>query len=122
MIVTCNLSQQSVHACTQELLALDDRPDAIFAYNSFIALESMLYVKQKGLQIPADIAFAGFANEPAISYIEPSLTTVAQPAYQMGREAVRLFCNQVEKNSTRFEPETVRLNAELIINASTQRT
>lgn len=121
-IVTCDLSQQSVQACTQQLLALEERPDAVFAYNSFIAFESMLFVKQKGWQIPSDIAFVGFANEPAISYIEPSLTTVAQPAYKIGREAVRLFCNQVQNNSERFEPEIVRLEAELIIKGSTQKS
>jgi len=121
LILTCDLSQKSVQACTQQLIDQEERPDAIFTYNSFIAFESMLYVKQKGLQIPDDIAFVGFANEPAISYIEPSLTTIEQPAYRIGREAVKLFCNQIENSSGRFKAETLRLDAELVIKASTQK-
>ncbi|MBO9684302.1 MAG: LacI family DNA-binding transcriptional regulator [Flavisolibacter sp.] len=120
-IVTSDLTKESVRTCTTRLLEMNEKPDAIFAYNSFLAFESMLIVKDKGLKIPDDIAFVGFANEPMISYIEPSLTTVLQPAYRMGQEAVKLFFNQLNSNAKKFAPETLILETKLLVKASSRR-
>lgn len=120
-IVASDLTKENVRACTKRLLEMKERPDAIFAYNSFIAFESMLVVKDKGLKIPDDIAFVGFANEPIISYIEPQLTTIVQPTYQIGQEAVNLFFKQVNDNAERFTPETLILETELLVKASSKR-
>jgi DNA-binding LacI/PurR family transcriptional regulator len=122
LVMTSDLTRESVQACTKKLLELHERPDALLAYNSFIAFESMLVIKQKGLKIPDDIAFVGFANEPVISYLEPQLTTVVQPAYQMGQEAVNLFFKQVNNNSEKFMPETVVLETKLLVKASSKKT
>jgi DNA-binding LacI/PurR family transcriptional regulator len=121
LVMTSDLTRESVQACTKKLLELDERPDALLAYNSFIAFESMLVIKEKGLKIPDDIAFVGFANEPVISYLEPPLTTVVQPAYQIGQEAVNLFFKQVNSNAEKFTPETIILETELLVKASSKR-
>jgi DNA-binding LacI/PurR family transcriptional regulator len=122
LVMTNDLTRESVQACTKKLLELDEKPDAVFAYNSFIAFESMLVIKEKGLKIPDDIAFVGFANEPVISYLEPQLTTVVQPAYQIGKEAVNLFFKQVNSNAERFIPETLILETKLLVKASSRKT
>jgi LacI family transcriptional regulator len=121
LIISCDLTKDSVRECTTKLLALDQPPDAIFSYNSYIAFDSMLVVKESGLKIPDDIAFVGFANEPIISYIEPQLTTILQPAYEMGQEAARLFLKQIGANVEKFEPQTITLQTKLIIKASSTR-
>jgi DNA-binding LacI/PurR family transcriptional regulator len=121
LIVSSDLTKDSARDCTKTLLELDTPPDAIFTYNSYIAFESMLIVKDKGLKIPDNIAFVGFANEPIISYIEPQLTTVLQPAYEMGQQAAKLFLKQMETNPERFEAETITLQTELVIKGSSRK-
>lgn len=120
LIITSDFTKESIRECTTKLLELNELPDAIFAYNSYIAFESMLAVKEKGLKIPDDIAFVGFANEPIISYIEPQLTTIIQPAYQIGKEAVNLFFQQLNNNG-KFKPQTVILETKLVVKASSRK-
>ena len=114
----CDLTKEHARACTLQLLSLHDRPDAIFTYNSYIAFEGMLTVKKKGWHIPGDIAFAGFATEPIISYIEPQLTAVIPPAYLLGQEAARLFLKQVDPKKQSVKPETITLRPEFVIRQS----
>ncbi|HLP36311.1 LacI family DNA-binding transcriptional regulator [Lacibacter sp.] len=118
LIAHCNLTKEGVADCIEKLLSLKNKPDAIFTYNSFIAFESMLLVKRKGYKIPSDICFIGFANEPVISYIEPQLTTVLLPAYEMGQEATKLFLEQINCKTEKYEPKTVTLQAKLIVKES----
>lgn len=113
-----DLTKENSRECTLQLLRLPEWPDAIFTYNSYIAFEGMLTVKKEGLQIPGDIAFAGFANEPIISYIEPQLTAVIQPAYLLGQEAARLFLKQVDPKKKSVKPETIILHPEFVIRQS----
>jgi DNA-binding LacI/PurR family transcriptional regulator len=114
LILHCNLTKESARACTEKLVGMSRLPDGILAYNSSIAFEAMLLVKEKGLKIPDQIAFVGFANEPIISYIEPQLTTVIQPAYQIGQEAVNLFLDK----QCASVPKTKILSTQLVIRGS----
>lgn len=118
LIVRCDLTRTSARERTSQVISLRKMPDSILTYNSSIAFEGMLVVKEKGLRIPDQIAFVGFANEPIISYIEPQLTTVIQPAYQIGQEAVNLFLEQ-QSNDYEAIPKTKILLTQLVIRGST---
>ena len=61
----------------------------------------------------------GFTNEPVSSFIEPSLTTVSQPSYEMGKTAARLVIEQLEHPDS-FIPATTTLQTKLIIRNSTR--
>lgn len=120
-LIYCDLTQGNAEICTTKLLNLVDPPDAIFAYNSYVAFDSITKVKQVGLRIPKDIAFAGFANVPIISYIEPKLTGIILPAYQLGQEVAHLFFKQIRKKpGVVVEPETIILESEFIIRDSSK--
>jgi DNA-binding LacI/PurR family transcriptional regulator len=101
------------------LLDLPQRPDAIFCLNDPMAIKAMTVLKEKKVKIPDEISIVGFSNEPVTQYIEPSITTVSQPAYDMGKMAAKLFLEQV--NSEKFEPVTVTLPTQLIVRNSTRK-
>jgi DNA-binding LacI/PurR family transcriptional regulator len=120
LIIHCKDLHTDPTAATHKLLDLPQRPDAIFCMNDPVAILAMQVLKEKGVRIPDEISLVGFTNEPVSQFIEPSLTTVAQPAYQMGQTAAKLFIQQVE-NKQEFKPITKILPTELIVRNSTRR-
>lgn len=93
--------------------------DGVFSANDTAAISAMQYLKEKNVNVPSDIAFVGFSNEPISAVIEPSLTTVIQPDFEMGKEAVKLLINEivnkVDKNQTKIFP------SELVYRNSTKK-
>jgi LacI family transcriptional regulator len=81
----------------------------------------MMAIKEKGLKIPEDVAIVGFSNWFFGELMDPSLTTVDQPGFEMGQEAARLLIRQIEmKDKEDFDPqpETKILKTRLIIRNS----
>lgn len=104
-----------------KLLSQTPMPDAIFANNDPMAMGAMMAIKEKGLKIPDDVAVVGFSNWFFGELMDPSLTTVDQPGFEMGQEAARLLIRQIEmKEKEDFEPqpETKVLKTKLIIRNS----
>jgi LacI family transcriptional regulator len=120
LIVHCkDLQLDSINGA-KKLLNLPERPDAIFCLNDPIAVTTMQLVKEKGIRIPDELSIIGFTDEPASRYIEPSLTTVAQPAFELGQEAAKLFFDQI-RDRENFEPVTKVVPTKLIIRNSTRQ-
>jgi LacI family transcriptional regulator len=120
LIVHCNNLNRSPREEVSKLLQRTNRLDAIFCLNDPVAIEVMQVVKEWNLKIPEDISLIGFTNEPTSYYIEPSLTTVSQPAYEMGKTAVSLLIEQLENPKT-FQPSTVVLGTRFIIRNTTRK-
>jgi DNA-binding LacI/PurR family transcriptional regulator len=78
------------------LLDLDERPTAIVCGSDLLALAAMRAVRDAGLSIPGDVAVAGFDDFVFSSLVEPPLTTVAVPAYEMGRRAATMLIDCLE--------------------------
>jgi len=109
---------------TKKLLALATLPDAIFAGNDPMAMGAMMAIKEKGLKIPQDIAVVGFSNWFFGELMDPSLTTVDQPGFEMGQEAARLLIRQIEmkdKDQDDPNPETKVLKTRLVVRDSSQK-
>lgn len=81
------------------LLKQEIIPDAVLAVNDPVALGIYEVIKKKGLKIPDDIAVIGFSNNPISAIIDPPLTTVEQPAYEIGKQAAIILFDQI-KNKT----------------------
>lgn len=120
LMVFCNEFHDEPIVATRQLLDLPELPDAIFCMNDPVAILTLQVLKQRKIVVPDEISVVGFTNEPVSRYIEPSITTVAQPAYQMGEAAARMFIDQVE-NPSSFKPRMETLQTELIIRNSTRR-
>lgn len=78
----------------QDLLARGDRPDAVFAANDMTAVGCLLAFREGGLEVPRDIALAGFDDIPIARYISPPLTTVRVNIAEMGRSALELLAGE----------------------------
>lgn len=116
-----DFQRDDVAAAVHTIMGKARRPDAIFCMNDPIAVTVLTTLKEKGIRIPDDVSVVGFTNEPVSQYIEPALTTVTQPAYEMGQVAATLFLDQLQlKNSEVFEPVTRILPATLVVRHSTR--
>jgi DNA-binding LacI/PurR family transcriptional regulator len=73
------------------LLQFSPRPTAIFAANDLVALGVLAAMRELGLRCPEDVSLVGFDDLELASFTNPALTTVAQPAYQMGARAAGLL-------------------------------
>ena len=93
-------------------------PDAIFACNDLTAIGAMKVFKKNGFKIPHDIAFVGFTESKIASLIDPPLTSVLQPAKDIGREAAKLLIAQIENTNNSYVPQTIILNGTLNIRES----
>ncbi|MDJ1468308.1 LacI family DNA-binding transcriptional regulator [Cytophagaceae bacterium DM2B3-1] len=117
LIISYDLTMEKVDIYVNHLLNLANRPDALFCINDPTAIQAIQVIKQRGLRIPDDIAVVGFSNDYYSAYIEPSLTTVAQPVQDVGSTAARLLINQIETDCDK--PIIKQLKTELIIRRST---
>jgi LacI family transcriptional regulator len=118
-MVECNLSAEDATAATRRLLNLKNKPDAIFGINDTIAFSAMKEIKKQGLKIPEDIALVGFTDEFHSTVVEPALTSVTHPTFQMGHEAARLFFLWIEKG--RPISRNIVLPTELIVRESSKK-
>ena len=124
LIIECSSgSQEDGKRATKNLLSMSNPPDAIFAHSDPIAMGAMMAIKEKGLKIPQDVGLVGFSNWSYGSLIEPTLTTVDQPGFEMGQEAARLLIRQIEAGDKDQEPqpETKILKTKLIVRDSSIR-
>jgi LacI family transcriptional regulator len=103
-----------------QLMKLKPRPDALFCVNDPVAIGVLLECRRKKLRVPGDLAIVGFSDNPVASQITPALTTVAQPAYEMGAAAGKLLIRQIRNKTGVFTPETVRLKTKLILRETTR--
>ena len=108
-LIECKLTINDAKKATQKLLDLEDRPDAIFGINDTVAFAAMREIKNKGLNIPNDIALVGFTDDFHATVVDPALTSVTHPTKMMGREAAKLFFEQISK-------EEIFLNSSYCLN------
>ncbi|WP_395339156.1 LacI family DNA-binding transcriptional regulator [Ningiella sp. W23] len=99
------------------LMALDSPPTAVICFSDDIAIGAMFGAKELGLSIPKDISITGFDDNPVSQYFDPSLTTIKQPAAEMGERAVNMLIQIIDGNP----PTRLRevLPFELVIRDST---
>ena len=90
----------------EKLLGNGFNPTAVFACNDDMAAATIAVAHRKGLDVPGDIAIAGFDDTPLATMIWPELTTVHRSIADMAREAVRLLIEQVRAKRSGKQPVT----------------
>lgn len=119
-IIHSEFTQLSGSADTKRLWQNKNKPDAIFAVNDRKAIGAMLELREKGLEIGREVGVVGFTNDPMAVIISPSLTTVAEPALEIGRKSCELLIKHISKRN--FTPRTIVLNGKLIVRESSIKT
>jgi DNA-binding LacI/PurR family transcriptional regulator len=103
------------YAASHQLLALPDRPSAIFCYNDMSLLGALRAAADLGLSVPRDLSLVGFDDLFFAEYVQPPATTIHQPKKEMGRRAVELLFALLNDQS----PEkSILIQGELIVRAS----
>lgn len=75
----------------RQLLALSEPPTAIFSHNDSMAIGAIKEAKKLGLRVPQDISVVGFDDIQFALYCDPPLTTISQPRYEIGRQAMLMM-------------------------------
>ena len=79
----------------RKLLALDNPPTAMLCFNDDIAIGAMHEIHRQGLSVPDDISVVGFDNVKVSAFMNPPLTTIDQPAYEMGRRGMEILSDVI---------------------------
>ncbi len=108
--------QGSGRVLAEELLALSDRPTALFVTNNLMAVGAIEAIHQRRLKIPAEVAINGFDDLPWAEALDPPLTVVRQPAYEVGRSAAELLLRRLENRDA--PAASLRLRPRLILRRS----
>jgi LacI family transcriptional regulator len=103
----------------KDLFNKQPRPDGIFASIEKFAVNTYEICKEMNLRIPHDVKVISFSNLQAAALFDPALSTIIQPAYDIGREAANILFKIIEKKILMpFERKMV-LPSQLIERAST---
>lgn len=95
------------------------RPDGVVGSVEKVAMQVYTVCHQTGLSIPKDVKVIAFSHLDIASLLNPSLTTITQPAFEMGKTAATILFKSLDKK-TALKKERIVLNSELIERGSTQ--
>jgi DNA-binding LacI/PurR family transcriptional regulator len=118
-IIRCD-SPEDASVIVPGLLKRAEKPDGIFAVNDLTAAAAMRIIMDMGYSVPGDIAVVGFTGGLIPGITNPALTSVEQHGYLIGREAVRLLIDRLEKDHN-IPSQTKIIKTELVIKGSTRR-
>jgi LacI family transcriptional regulator len=95
------------------------KPDAVFSVNDRKGFGAILWLREHGIQVGEEVGVIGFTNDPTSKIITPSLSTIAEPAYEIGRKSCEVLIKHIQK--TNYPKQQVSLPTELIVRESTRR-
>jgi LacI family transcriptional regulator len=116
-VVRGDFQEPRGYAATLELLALPERPTAIFASSDTAAFGVLRAARDQGLSVPRDLSVVGFDDILEASYVGAALSTVRQPLREMGRVAVSRLMRLIEDPS--LPAERIVLDTELVVRETT---
>jgi LacI family transcriptional regulator len=102
-----------------DLLSGPDRPDAFFVANNLMTVGALAALREAGLEVPTEVGVVGFDDMPWAQLLQPALTTVAQPTYELGRQAAALLERRIGGHDA--PPERVVLEPTLRVRDSALR-
>lgn len=117
LVITGNFSSQSGVIAIETLLIRGTPFTAIFAANDEMAYGARLALYRRAVRVPEDVSIVGFDDQPFSAFTTPPLTTMAQPALEMGKSAAELLLGQLVGET----PEIPDLESRLIVRESVSR-
>jgi LacI family transcriptional regulator len=118
-IIYSGFSQESGEKDTYQLLKCSQKPDSIFAVNDRKAVGAIIALKQKKIIVGKEMGVIGFTNDPISTIVSPALTTIAEPAFEIGKISCELLIKHIKKPN--FIPEEIILPCPLIVRESTNK-
>ena len=118
-IIQCSNSSKENNLILQKILQSDKRPDGIIASVEKLTTPVYLVCKELQINIPKQLKIISFSNSEAAPILNPSLTTITQPAFEMGKKAAMILFKAIEKKNYRMPNENIIISSSLIIREST---
>ncbi|MES2275613.1 MAG: LacI family DNA-binding transcriptional regulator [Bacteroidota bacterium] len=116
-----NCSEDAVHnyQLIKELMQGNDRPDGILATVEKLTTEIYLVCQQLNINIPLQVKVICFSNQSSAIILNPTLTTITQPAFEMGKAAATVLLRMLKNNTLILKEECTVIPSTLIIRNST---
>jgi LacI family transcriptional regulator len=119
-IILCTDDARQNYELLKNIMERDNRPDGVVASVEKLTTPVYKVCADLNLKIPADVKVVCFSNLETASILNPSLTTITQPAFEMGKTAASLLFNSLEKTNTDLAKECVVIPSELVVRKSTE--
>lgn len=129
-----SIDEEYIHECTDvtieegdafaaKLMALPEPPDGLFCVTDSVALGAMRGFKKAGFRVPDDIAIVGFSDWEINTLVDPPLSSVEQPGYEMGKISVHILLEEIKalKHKLDIEHQVHQLPTTLKIRASSKK-
>jgi LacI family transcriptional regulator len=109
-----NWSEEKIN----QLVATGKSFTSVFCGNDLIAIDVIKALQKNGKKVPDDVSIIGFDDSPIATVINPELTTIRQPSYEIGSKSVELLLNSINEKASSYQE--IQLKHELIIRNSTK--
>lgn len=119
-IVQCTNDEAENLKILKKLFESTDRPDAIVGSVEKVTMQAYTVCHDLNLSIPTDVKVIGFSHLQIASLLNPSLTTITQPAYEMGKAAATILFKTLAKKKLEIENEQIEIPSILVERASTR--
>lgn len=119
-IVESDFSVEGGMKAAEELLKLPKWPDSLFCICDSVAIGAMITLKKRGVRIPGDISVMGFTNDFFSGFVDPPLTTISQPVWEIGEKAASLLLLQLNRKLTKWDNRKIVLETSLVVRGSTR--
>lgn len=121
LLIESNLTIEDGRAKMQQLLALKNKPDAVYIAGDYAALGAQQVLLENNIKIPEEIALVGFGNEPFTAMLTPSISSINQHSDEIGKKAAEAFLVHAKNSSFKQALNKIILNAELIVRDSSNK-
>jgi LacI family transcriptional regulator len=102
LIKITGFKKEDSYRATEELINLKNRPTALFTANDVMFAGALKAIKNNNLNIPDDISIVTFYDFNWLKYLNPPMTAVKLPTFEMGHEAAELLLNLVNLNEEKY--------------------
>lgn len=118
LLIESNLTTEDGREKMTRLLALKNKPDAVYVAGDYAALGALQVLNEQGIKVPEDIALVGFGNEPFTAMVTPTITSINQHSAEIGKQAAKTFLAHAKKTIVEQTLNKIILDAELIVRDS----
>ncbi|HMQ43700.1 MAG TPA: LacI family DNA-binding transcriptional regulator [Mariniflexile sp.] len=118
LLIESSLTTEDGREKMTQLLALKNRPDAVYVAGDYAALGALQVLNEHHISVPLDIALVGFGNEPFTAMVTPTLSSVNQHSAEIGKQAALTFLERIKTPTVKQSLNKIILDAELIVRSS----
>ncbi|AUP78673.1 LacI family DNA-binding transcriptional regulator [Flavivirga eckloniae] len=118
LLIESSLTTEDGREKMIRLLALENRPDAVYVAGDYAALGALQVLNEQHIKVPEDIALVGFGNEPFTAMVTPTITSINQHSSEIGKQAAKTFLEHSKKSVVKQTLNKIILDAELIVRDS----